>query len=468
MRAIDPCTTSSPFTNLRELHLEDCLLDPNSITCILSDASKFSSLADLRLSGNALQDFSLPTAVGTPRLDSIKSLSLERNRFEDLDCIAHISRIFSNLASLSLQANRISQVGRNLSKSLDHSFQQIEALNLAGNQIASYEFLNTIPHLFPNLSSLQISQNPLFQQDQAATSDSARTSDKSFYLTLARLPTLETLNYTKITARDRQEGELYYLSIAEKELRQFLSSGVTIKDLAEQANRIHPLYQTLTEKHGRDSVIDSALSKVNGAGDASMTNGTSSRSESLYPPGSLGSRLVKATFYVSQAAAQPKQNGNSHGDVAKATMTLPSTLPVKQVMAMLLRRSEFSGYLRPLQFNLIFESKELDPVDTTTESSTRSATYGKKLTAEQKQTLWKEWGDWDADTLVEQALQLAQNGDSTIVAPDEDHWTEDGRFCIRNGRKWKRREVDIPHSLKRAWGDWLDDTREVTVRLEPL
>lgn len=325
-----------------------------------------------------------------------------------------------------------------------------------------------IPRLFPNLLSLQITQNPLFQQDTVATSDNSRTSDKSFYLTLARLPTVEILNYTKITARDRQEGELYYLSIAEKDLKQFLSSGVMTNDMAEQANQAHPLYQTLTNKHGRESVIDRSLSKVNGDGDVSATNDASSISESLFPPGSLGSRLVKATFYVPQAASQPKQGSHSRSDNAKATMTLPSTLPVKQVMAMLLRRPEFSGCLRPLQFNLIFESKELDPVDTTTESSTRSATYGKKLTAEQKQTLWKEWGDWDADTLVEQALQLAQNGDASKMAPEEDHWTEDGKFCIRNGRKWKRREVDIPHSLKRAWGDWIDDTREVTVRLEPL
>lgn len=116
--------------------MEECLLDPTSIAHILSDANNFSSLTELRLSGNALQDLSLPTTVGVPRLERIESLSLERNKFTDLDCVVDICRTFPNLASLSLQANRISHVGRMLSPASKHNFPNIEALNLAGNEIA--------------------------------------------------------------------------------------------------------------------------------------------------------------------------------------------------------------------------------------------------------------------------------------------------------------------------------------------
>lgn len=418
----------------------------------------FSGLKELRLAGNGLQDLKIPADITPSRLEDVKYLGLERNSFEDLDCLQDILQQFPCLARLSLQSNQISLISHAL-PATSQSYPHIEALNLSDNKIVSYQFFNTIPELLPNLASLQATNNPLFRQDVSLVSDSSRAQDKSFYLTLARLPTLRTLNYANISSRDRQEGELYYLSIVEKELRDLLASGTTVEELKCRVAELHPLYPALIEKYDRDSILNSPGSISNGIG------GFPDPKENTYPAGSLGARLVTATFYLSQPNNPSGAANNSDSKHVIVTMTLPSSLPVKQLMSILLRHPTFRPHLRPLQFNLIFESAEFDPVDTTAESTTRSAMYG--MTAEQKQNLWKEWGNWDADALVEQALQQVENGQIGGVLQEQEQWTQDGEFQIRDGRKWKRREVSIPHSLKRAWGDWLDDTKEVVVRLEP-
>lgn len=437
-------------------------MDPASITRVLDAGNDLSGLTGIRLSGNALESLSFPTDVLRPLLKNVKTLGLERNNFRNLDCLQDISRTFPSLENLSLQANEVSETGHFVRE----NFPQINALNLADNDISSYTFFNAIPGLFSNLSSLQVTNNPLFLQETLNTPDSARALDKSFYLTLARVPTLQTLNYTKITSRDRQEGELYYLSIAEKELKGLLASNNNAEDLSTQVRDLHPLYPALARKYERQSILDDLTSTDDNGLSANGAHSFLTPTQPTYPAGSLGARLVHATFYLSQPGDRASSDGQPRRQPIRITITLPSSLPVKQVMAIVSRHPTFRPRLQPLQFDLIFESTEFDPVDTTTESTTRSAMYG--MTPEQKRNLWQEWGNWDADQLVEQALQRAENGQTSESLTNEEKWTEDGDFQIRDGRKWKRREVDIPHSLKRAWGDWLDDANEVVIRIEPI
>lgn len=427
----------------------------------MDSGNQFIGLQELRLAGNALQDLKVPEDIALSNLERIASVGLERNKFKDLDCLQDIIKFFPRLSTLSLQANQISQTGPLLSAA-PHSFPSLRSLNLSDNKIESYLFFNSIPRLLPELVSLQMTNNPLFKQDVSLAADSSRASDKSFYLTLARLPTVQTLNYTNVNSRDRQEGELYYLSIAEKELRGLLANNTKLEALQRQVEELHPLYPALTKKHERESILNVTACTND------VVNGFSAPLQPIHPAGSLGARLVTATFYLKQASENKKNSDDLRHEIQKATITLPTSLPVKQLMSLLLRHPTFHRKIQPLQFNLIFESTEYDPVDTTTESTTRSAMYG--MTAEQKRNLWKEWGNWDADVVVVHILREAENGKDTdigVVVEEQEKWTEDGEFQIRDGRKWKRREVNIPHSLKRAWGDWLDDTREVTIRLEP-
>ena len=111
---------------------------------------------------------------------------------------------------------------------------------------------------------------------------------------------------------------------------------------------------------------------------------------------------------------------------------------------------------------------------------------GHKLSQQEKETIWKEWGDWDADAVIEEVHAREINGrgsgdgdgdgdgaeeDGDASAKDE-HWTKDG-YLMRDGKKWKHREIEILHSVRRPWGDWIDiksggPEREVRVRIEPF
>lgn len=458
LRSVDVCKAPSPFDRVRELHLEDCLLDSDSVACVLDSGNHFTNLRELRLAGNALQSLQIPKDIELSNLEHVEIVGLERNNFEDLDCLQGISNFFPSVTTLSLKDNKISRISQSSSVTRN-TFPHIRALNLSDNKIASYQFFNGIPELLPNLTSLQVTNNPLYQQDAALITDGSRALDKSFYLTLARIPTLETLNYTNISARDRQEGGLYYLSVVEKDLRDLLANGTKPEDLKDRIVELHPSYPALVRHHERDSILDTLNS------DANSANGFPVPTKPTYAGGSLGARLVTATFYLPQLPSDP--NPLKTVEPVEVALTIPTTLPVKQLMSLLHRHPTFRPHLRPLQFNLIFESTEFDPVDTTTESTTRSAMYG--MTPEQKRNLWREWGNWDADAVVERALRQVENEGMDQKVMEEgngEQWTQDGEFQIRDGRKWKRREVNIPHSLKRGWGDWIDEKGEVIIRIE--
>lgn len=428
------------FPKVNEIYLEYCLLASDQIIRLLRSTPCFGSIQVLHLSGNQLDVLFEPKADPPLVLSNLKSLVLDNNLFTDLTVMSSVLGVAPNLRSVSLQANQISQVGSTLLRS-NTTFKQLSVLNLADNMISSYQFLDDLARILPNLDSLRVSGNPIYQQFDV---NDARASDKSFYLTLARLPTLKTLNHGTITARDRQEGELYYLAIAENDFKQDLGSSKDRDVLIAKLQRSYPSYEVLCEKYSRSPLYSQT-------GDASQLPSIADSVQKQYPAGSLGARLVKATFYLAPTKLTTTER-------AQVTLDLPNSIAVTQVTSQLMRQAKFRGHLKPMQFRLIYETNELDPVDSTAESTTRSATYGKNLSAEEKAMVWKEWGDWDADAVQE---------DTDAMANGVEHVSSDGQFYIKDGRKWKRREVEIPLSLKRPWGDWLDDALEVTIRIEP-
>lgn len=363
---------------------------------------------------------------------------------------------FPHLQSISLQANLIESIG-SFSKDTG-AFLQIQSMNLSRNHILSFAFIDRLPKHFPGLKSLHITQNPFFTPDHAAAMEDGKASDKKYYLTLARLASLQVLNHAKISARDREEGEIYYLSIADESIKKQIGSAESQQDAVQQVRKLFPRYEELAQKYNHESLAEQYLS--NKDGNAEERAKAAAKTE--YPAGSLGARIVTATFYLPGKKT-----------AASTSLRLPSTVPVTQVMALLMQHPTFRGSLGPLRFKLIYESKELDPIDTTTESTTRSATYGRRMTLEQRKALWQEWGDWDADAIVdnlsqEKAADAEPNGQRSSNAYGKgEHWIEDGKICLKEGRRFKFREIEIPPALKRPWGDWLEGSKEVRIRIEP-
>lgn len=432
---------TSPFKSIAELHLSECLLKPDQILHLLSSSGKplFPSLKTLWLSRNELSSFH--TNHSALRFNSITTLYLENNRFSALEPLSTIFTHFSNTTHLSLQGNLITSISTHLSTL---HFPSVVFLNIADNHISTFAFIDALPSLFPNLTSLRISKNPLYDQANTSTANSTASdpsqskipSDSTYYLTLARIPSLKVLNYTTITSRDREEGEIYYLSVAEKHIRSTLSSSSTQAAINLVQQR-YPLYITLCAKYDRPIILDNPPQ--------AYTPTTTRPSFPTYAPGTLGARLVTTTFYI--ASSIPSQ---SH----TLERPLPPSMSVYTLKSLLSRHFG----LQPLQFRLVYETGELDPVHETTTKLGR----GKEG--------WEEWGDWDVDvkcTPTDPADAQREINDASDEGDEADEKWING-FLLRDGVRWRKREIEILDGM-RGWGDYLEnDVREATIRIEPF
>lgn len=489
-----------PFRNVEELQMTECLLTSGQIVKILCPGQRcvFPNLKTLSLSSNELDSFE-DGRTQDPISPSVTTLILDNNRFQNLAVLPALFALFPNITALSFQGNAISHLGletlRSGSSTQSLCFSKLETANVTGNKISDYSFIDAFPSLFPNLTSLRISRNPLYErsqlQDPSTTQVSeprrqqkvqSTTSDStSYYLTLARIPGLKSLNYTTITARDREEGEIYYLSMAEKELKIFLDTEAdkSHKELSPEervalSRQKHPLYTHLCEKYDREDILQRYLQ----AATSPLTESPGSKSHlDTYAAGTLGSRLVDAYFYIPSTNDHHRDSSLSSTpfppwtEVLSLTFhrPLPTTLSVYRLKSLLSRHFG----LPALQFRLIYESHEYDPVEPISSSRNTGADGEEK---------WAGWGDWDVDVDVDVNDQESPLKNAPMLHGDHDHGTEheheheDGReenetstptttppatvalapmYILREGQRFKKRETEILDGM-RPWGDFLD------------
>ena len=498
-------STTHPLHFIEELHMNENLLTPDQILEVLFTGREcnFPALRTLSLSLNELESLDPIDAKGQ-ECPSVTTIILANNKFRNLSFLTTFFSLFPGLKSLSLQGNAISTIGLDAST----AFPTLETLNLAANQVQEYSFIGALPALFPNLTSLRISRNPLYEhgksegnQDANDSSAGARREQASsmasdstpYYLTLARLPGLKSLNYTNISPRDREEGEIYYLSVAEKEIAAILdlmvsSSSGEPPSIAENAERkiaiarqSHPLYTHLCVKYDREDVLLQYLQqrqrqrqKSTPSTIATKTHLPSQANASLktYPPGTLGARLVDAHFYIPHPL--------STTTTPPLTRPLPPTISVYRLKSLV--AAHFS--LPPLRFKLIYESHEYDPVEPI--QSTRNLV--EKNGAGGLEEAWRGWGDWDVDDVdgfddvqpeaeaaaaAEAELDENRNRDAKVEAAEVQGEGEHGKYITREGHRFKKRETEILDGM-RPWGDFWDvdvpgqrRRRNVVVRVEP-
>lgn len=274
-------------------------------------------------------------------LESITSATLEKNEYVSLQAVLPPSNSSSNLRSLNLKNNRIASVASR-SKEVDqsdtetqavfqhtfHAFTGVTELDVSYNNISSWQFLNDLRHAFPSLIHLRISHNPLFETLRAADSRPLTSAD-GYMLTIARLPNLQTLNHSTITAKERLNAETYYLS----QIAQEISLAPAEEEAAIVAR--HPRYRDLCEEYGSPHIERAGESKVD--------------------PNSLAARLVACTFRRT-VPGQPAQ-----GDDCFA-VELPKSLSIYSVLGIV---GKHYGVL-PLMLKLVWETGEKDPVSRST------------------------------------------------------------------------------------------------------
>lgn len=285
-----------------------------------SIAHRFTSLSKLTFSSNGLASASQPLP------ETITELRLDYNEFDSIECLQPLTNL-RKLTRLSLRGNNIQNIFPPESTGERLIFpSSLTALDVSFNRIDSWSFIDQLPIIFPGLKTLRISDNPLYMQPPISSEISGvpekpMTIDEAYMLTLARIGQLENLNYSHIDANDRQNGELYYLSLIRKELA---ASPVEEEKAILQR---HPRYQELCDRYG-----EVQINRVASGPDA-------------INPRSLAARLVDIRFYL------PSTGKNVRKEV-------PKTLDVYAVKSFVARKFG----LPSLAFKLVWETEEWDPV----------------------------------------------------------------------------------------------------------
>ena len=179
--------------------------------------------------------------------------------------------------------------------------------------VVSLTSLSPIPTIMPALSSLLATKTPL-----------ANTPSASL-VTIARLPALTSLNFSRITPTERRNAELYYVKYVAREISAASSKQEKMSVLGD-----NPRYDELCKIHGELP--------------ATIEEATRDQGNEI-DPGTLEARLVKFTFYMVTEAG-----------VVEKHQELPHSMDIYQTKGVVGR---LFG-VRPLGCKLVWETEELD------------------------------------------------------------------------------------------------------------
>lgn len=307
---------AASFAKVTDLSMDETLLE---WTGFVRAVAHFHELRSFEASMNGLKKLELPLPA-----TFLTSLSLEYNSFETL-MDTMVLRELKSLEVLRLKGNEISKIGHepyNLSAIPSFS-KQLRYVDLSYNRVTSWKFVDDLSHVFPGITALRFAHNPIYRSSKDV--GSFTSMDDSYMLTLARIQNLETLNFSKITAADRMNSEMFYLSQIAKEI-----SGSPESKEDEIKSR-HPRYADLCEKHGAPPIAREEAGVVN--------------------PNFLEARLIKFTFYMSP-------NTHEQQEAPKMTREIPMSFDVYGLKGLV---GKMFG-IRPLSLRLVWETGERDPV----------------------------------------------------------------------------------------------------------
>ncbi|KAK1965571.1 CAP-Gly domain-containing protein [Colletotrichum sublineola] len=310
-RVIEDGETSA-FTKVKDLELDETLLDWGALCGI---AHKFPSLSTLSCSLNQLSV--LPSVSFGALADTLTSLTLEFNEFTSLADFASLSSLTS-LRNLHLKGNNISTIAPP-STPIPVFPSSLQYLDISYNAVTTWCFIDALPISFPGLTALRLAHNPVYDRpDSDAIGGAAQTksTDEAFMITIGRLGTLKALNFTPISAADRANAEVFYLSRIAKQL-------ASVPEAAEpEVLAQHARYPELCDIYGAPDII--RRDEIN--------------------PRYLEARLITVHF--------------THMTKATKTVTIPKSSDIYAVKGV-------AGRLfgtEPLRLHLVWETGEWDPV----------------------------------------------------------------------------------------------------------
>ncbi|KAI9732466.1 MAG: hypothetical protein M1818_007504 [Claussenomyces sp. TS43310] len=306
------------FSEIRDLSLDEVLV---SWTDICTLVQHFTSLTTLTASSNEWTSVPPHPSLANG-MHALTSLSLEYNAFTSLSDLYPLSELAS-LEKLHIKGNKIrtitSQTG------IKPLFgPKLHYVDLSYNEIASWGFIDELPDVFQGLTSLRFSHNALYSIAPNAGS-TAISADEIYMLTLARLAKLISLNFSPITAAERTNAEMFYLSRIGKAMAE-----VPVGDERKVTSQ-HRRYAELCDLYGEPTVV---------------------RAGTMKNPNFLEARLVKFTFYT------PPNTEPGQDKVVVKEQEIPKGFDMYQVKGIVGRLF----HLWPMKLRLVWETGEWDPV----------------------------------------------------------------------------------------------------------
>ncbi|KAI6820315.1 tubulin-specific chaperone [Hortaea werneckii] len=218
-------------------------------------------------------------------LTGFKTLDVSGNLFESLSDIATLKGT-PDIHTLIAKNCQIRSAGDY--DTLRSRLRTVTELDVRGNSIDSFAIIDCLAADLPSLRHLRTAGNPLYTS-LMSPDGKPLTAEDGYMLTIARLPKLETLNYSKITEKERLNADRYYLSqIALELLPETSDSG------REKAKERHPRWMDLCEEYGEPASLS-----------------TPTPTKEVVDPNSLAARMIKIQLFTEERKVDlliPKSN----------------------------------------------------------------------------------------------------------------------------------------------------------------
>ncbi|KAJ7137777.1 outer arm dynein light chain 1 [Mycena epipterygia] len=224
----DPRSMGLAFSNLTELRLNGTLMtwrEMQRVTAampVLKIVEMGYNLIDQLSSGDPVQG------------SAIENINLDSNDCHDWVHICDSLRPYSLLERVVLTSNKIDKIP----PASISQFFGVKHLSLSFNRLASWSDIDALSAWCPALSTLTLIGNPLF--------DDPVHGRNSRQLVVARIPSLVALDAATISAKERTDCELFYLS------------HIALQGPKSEEERVlaHPRWPDLCHKHGRPDEHD--------------------------------------------------------------------------------------------------------------------------------------------------------------------------------------------------------------------
>ncbi|CAN8098659.1 unnamed protein product [Discula destructiva] len=331
------------FQGVRELAIDETLLRWDE-SCHI--ASKFPSLATLYASSNQLARL---TPLPPPSLaTNLVSIYLE---FNDITALADISSLTTliSLRDLHLKGNSILALESDSADGPLVFSASLTYLDISYNKIHKWSCIDAIPDSFPGLTSLRLAHNPIYNNpglndpsDSTTLSTAKATvTEEAYMLTIGRLASLTSLNFSAVTPTDRSNAEMFYLS----RIGRQLSSVPETPEAEAKVLAQHRRYKDLCDLYGEPVV--NRRNEINSA--------------------FLEARLINVTFRFHPTQGEEDTAIEKRAQIPKSF----DIYAVKGIAGRLFRHA-------PLKLRLVWETGEWDPVAGFDEEARESSEDGEE------------------------------------------------------------------------------------------